>query len=65
MASRDRMVFDFAAEFGIPIAAAMAGGYGRDIATTVDVHLGTVRAAFSAWARRQPASALAEAVRHA
>jgi acetoin utilization deacetylase AcuC-like enzyme len=65
MASRDRRVFDFAAELGVPIAAAMAGGYGRDIATTVDVHLGTVRAAFSAWARRQPASALAEAVRHA
>jgi hypothetical protein len=31
----------------------MAGGYGRDIATTVDVHFGTVREASMAWTRRQ------------
>jgi hypothetical protein len=30
----------------------MAGGYGHDLATTVAVHLNTVRAAFDAWQRR-------------
>jgi acetoin utilization deacetylase AcuC-like enzyme len=53
MATRDRRVFEFAEDLGVPIAVAMAGGYGRDIATTVDVHFSTVRAAHDAWRRRQ------------
>jgi len=53
MAERDRRVFGFAAELDVPIAAAMAGGYGRDLATTVDVHFGTVRRAYIAWTERR------------
>jgi hypothetical protein len=30
----------------------MAGGYGHDISTTVDVHLNTVRCAFDHWRHR-------------
>ncbi len=43
---RDRRVFDLAARLGVPVAVAMAGGYGRDIDTTVGVHMNTVEAAF-------------------
>jgi acetoin utilization deacetylase AcuC-like enzyme len=57
MAARDGRVFDFAEALGVPIAVAMAGGYGRDLATTVDVHFATVRAAFAAWRRRRMAAA--------
>jgi len=53
MAARDRRVLDLAERLGVPIAIAMAGGYGRDIETTVAIHLQTVRAARDAWARRQ------------
>jgi acetoin utilization deacetylase AcuC-like enzyme len=47
MAARDARVLDFAARHGVPLAVAMAGGYGRDIDVTVDVHLNTVRAALA------------------
>jgi acetoin utilization deacetylase AcuC-like enzyme len=53
MEVRDRRVFEFAEDLGVPIAVAMAGGYGRDIATTVDIHFSTVRTAHDAWRRRQ------------
>jgi len=42
LAERDRRVFDWLRESGIPVAVTMAGGYGRDIDTTVAVHLRTV-----------------------
>ncbi|MDB5825598.1 MAG: histone deacetylase [Herminiimonas sp.] len=42
LARRDRMVLDAAGARGIPVAIAMAGGYGRDIADTVTVHLQTI-----------------------
>jgi acetoin utilization deacetylase AcuC-like enzyme len=45
LAERDRMVFDFCEQAGIPIAISMAGGYGRNIADTVDIHFQTVSAA--------------------
>jgi acetoin utilization deacetylase AcuC-like enzyme len=64
MAERDRRVFEFAAGLGVPIAVAMAGGYGRAIATTVEVHLNTVRAALAAWTRHPLRSRRVEAVRH-
>jgi len=51
MLKRDRRVFELAATLGVPIAVAMAGGYGRDIATTVAVHFNTVSAAFEHWQR--------------
>jgi len=55
MAARDRRVLDLAELLDVPIAIAMAGGYGRDIETTVAIHLQTVCAALDAWARRQRA----------
>lgn len=51
MAERDARVFDLAYRLGVPIAVAMAGGYGRDIDVTVDVHFNTVLAAWRHWQR--------------
>jgi acetoin utilization deacetylase AcuC-like enzyme len=45
LARRDHMVMTACREVGIPVAITIAGGYGRDIATTVEVHVNTVRAA--------------------
>lgn len=45
LARRDHMVLTACREVGIPVAITIAGGYGRDIATTVEVHVNTVRAA--------------------
>ena len=45
MAERDRLVLGFARELRCPIAIAMAGGYGRNIQTTVDVHHQTIQLA--------------------
>jgi acetoin utilization deacetylase AcuC-like enzyme len=45
LARRDALVFDAAATRGIPVAVTMAGGYGRDIDQTVDVHVQTVQLA--------------------
>jgi acetoin utilization deacetylase AcuC-like enzyme len=42
---RDRRVFEACAAAGLPIALAMAGGYGKEIEDTVDVHVATVREA--------------------
>ena len=47
LAARDRMVFDAAQARGLPVAVAMAGGYGRAIDDTVAVHLQTVSIAAS------------------
>jgi acetoin utilization deacetylase AcuC-like enzyme len=49
MAERDRRVFDFLRARRVPVAVTMAGGYGRDIATTVAVQLRTVQLAHDAW----------------
>lgn len=42
LAQRDRRVLDAARARGLPVAIAMAGGYGRVIEDTVGVHLQTV-----------------------
>ena len=42
LAARDRMVFDYAVERGVPVAIAMAGGYGKNIQDTVAVHIQTI-----------------------
>jgi acetoin utilization deacetylase AcuC-like enzyme len=55
--SRDARVFGLAARLGVPVAVAMAGGYGRDIETTVQVHLNTVKAAHGHWMRCRQAGA--------
>jgi len=49
MLARDRMVFEFLRERGVPVAVTMAGGYGHDIATTVAVQLRTVQQAQASW----------------
>lgn len=45
LARRDAMVLEACRDVGIPVAITIAGGYGRDIADTVAVHLQTVRLA--------------------
>jgi acetoin utilization deacetylase AcuC-like enzyme len=42
---RDAFVIDACREVGLPLAITIAGGYGHDVALTVEAHLGTVRAA--------------------
>lgn len=49
--ARDRRVLDWAWQRGLPLAFVMAGGYGRDIGTTVAVHQATWRVALSYWQR--------------
>ncbi|MGN6528964.1 MAG: histone deacetylase family protein [Burkholderiaceae bacterium] len=58
MAARDELVLDALRERGIPTVVLMAGGYGRDLETTVDVHLRTLRIAErlqGTWPRAVPA----------
>jgi acetoin utilization deacetylase AcuC-like enzyme len=43
--ARDRQVMEFVRGLGVPIAIAMAGGYGRTIQDTVDIHFQTVNCA--------------------
>lgn len=45
LAERDRLVFDLCRGAGLPVATVLAGGYGRQIQDTVDIHLQTVRIA--------------------
>ncbi len=54
LAERDRRVLAAASARGLPVAIAMAGGYGRDIEQTVAVHLQTVGIAAS-HVHREPA----------
>ena len=42
---RDAMVLEAARAVGVPVAIAIAGGYGRDIRDTVQIHLNTARLA--------------------
>jgi len=43
--ARDRQVLEFVRGLGAPMAIAMAGGYGRTIQDTVDIHFQTVNCA--------------------
>ncbi len=45
LARRDAMVLGRLAALGVPVAIAMAGGYGREPEDTVDIHAATVLAA--------------------
>ncbi len=49
LAQRDQRVFDALRARGIPVAVSMAGGYGRDLATTVAVHRQTLAIAHESW----------------
>lgn len=42
--ARDEMVLGYARSHGIPIVTTMSGGYAKDIADTVEIHCGTIRA---------------------
>ena len=46
---RDRMVFDWARQKQCPVAMAMAGGYGKEIADTVQVQMNSFTEAYTAW----------------
>ena len=50
LAERDRRVLSALRERGIPVALSMAGGYGRDLATTVAVQRQTLAEALASWA---------------
>ncbi|WP_077591986.1 histone deacetylase [Polaromonas sp. A23] len=49
--ARDRRVFDWAWQRRIPLALAMAGGYGVNIDETVQVQINTYRVALEYWKR--------------
>jgi len=50
LARRDALVLGRLASLGVPVAIAMAGGYGRDLDDTVAIHAATVIAAKRAFA---------------
>lgn len=45
MRLRDEMVFQYALDRQLPIAFSMAGGYGKEIESTVDIHFQTIKTA--------------------
>lgn len=45
MRLRDEMVFGYALDRQLPIAFSMAGGYGKEIESTVDIHFQTIQTA--------------------
>jgi acetoin utilization deacetylase AcuC-like enzyme len=51
--ARDRRVFDWCWQRRIPVAFAMAGGYGRQIEDTVQAQVNTFRVAVEYWRRWQ------------
>jgi acetoin utilization deacetylase AcuC-like enzyme len=51
--ARDRRVFEWAEARGVPLAFAMAGGYGRRMEDTVQVQVNTFRVAAGYWRRWQ------------
>jgi len=57
--ARDRMVFERCGRAGLPVAVVMAGGYGRSVADTVDVHVQTVREAKRHWSALRAAEGAA------
>ncbi len=49
LAERDRRVFEACRARRIPVAVSMAGGYGRDIAVTVEIQRRTLLEALASW----------------
>ena len=45
LSRRDALVFDYARRHRVPVAITQAGGYARNVADTVRIHVGTVLAA--------------------
>lgn len=58
LAARDQTVFDALHRRGIPVAVTMAGGYGRDIATTVAIQRQTLELAWRSWQRARQGRAV-------
>jgi len=58
LAERDRVVLGHANKRGIPVAIAMAGGYGKNIQNTVGIHVQTIAIA-STYTHRAPVGFLA------
>ena len=54
--ARDRRVFEWAWTRRLPLALSMGGGYGHDIATTVQVQMNTFAIAAQYWRRWQNAA---------
>jgi acetoin utilization deacetylase AcuC-like enzyme len=57
LAARDRLVLSMCQQACLPVAVVMAGGYGRRVQDSVDIHLETVRTAIAmaaTWPSRQP-----------
>jgi acetoin utilization deacetylase AcuC-like enzyme len=54
LARRDAMVLEACRDVGLPVAITIGGGYGRSIADTVEVHVGTVRVAASFISSHRP-----------
>lgn len=48
LAARDRLVLDLCRKAGLPVVVTMAGGYGREVTDTVDIHFRTVCEALGA-----------------
>ena len=59
LAERDRRVFGALRQRGIPVAVAMAGGYGRQVDSTVAVHRRTLHEALDSWRHWQAAASAA------
>jgi len=49
LAARDRLVLDTLRARRLPVALSMAGGYGRDLPTTVAIQLHTLKLAHESW----------------
>jgi acetoin utilization deacetylase AcuC-like enzyme len=49
LAERDRLIFQWARDRGIPIAATLGGGYAFNTADTVKIHVNTCLAAWGIW----------------
>ncbi len=49
LAERDRRVFGRLLQLRIPVAVVMAGGYNREVQTTVDIHRSTLEQALQHW----------------
>ena len=45
LARRDALVFDYARRNGVPVAITLGGGYARQLADTVTIHINTILAA--------------------
>ncbi len=49
MQQRDKAVFQYALDRKLPLAFSMAGGYGKEITSTVDIHFQTIQTALQFW----------------